>query len=219
MGFFLNNSTKLSSGPREEMYKLWCVKPIKSTSIIISFSCIGCLNTLYLTVSAAWWICKMGDDVAGIPDIHHQKPGCAKQPGRQCKHYHEHWRLQEHQRGMPSTAMPMLRYPNDQGKPERSLSPASRHEMFHMATSKSLRATKTIIAEWFTTGATHLKASACCPTVLIPSAKAVPLRVRWCADLVQKTWRHSGQRAEGELQPILQLAQPMLPFGLPRAGS
>lgn len=37
MVFFLNNNTKLLSGPGEELYKLWCVKPIKSTGIIISF--------------------------------------------------------------------------------------------------------------------------------------------------------------------------------------
>lgn len=86
MGFFLNNTTKLLSGPGEEKYKLWYVKPIKSISIIISFPCSGCLNTLYPTVSAAWWIFKMGNDVAGTLGIHHQKPGvpfAVKQPGTQ----------------------------------------------------------------------------------------------------------------------------------------
>ena len=75
-GLFLKQQHKTLSGPGEEQYKLWCVKPVKSASIIISFPCTGCLNTLYPTVSAAWWICKMGNDAAGIVDIHYQKPGC-----------------------------------------------------------------------------------------------------------------------------------------------
>lgn len=93
---------------------------------------------------------------------------------------------------MSSTAMPIPRHPNAQGKAERPPSQATRHEIFHITTSKNLNAIKSIIQDQIYT--THLKACPCCLTSLrLPQPQLCLLESDDTGRSMQKTFRQEGR--------------------------